>query len=121
LAAASSAPGERRLLFFRRDGTAVRCDGTGEPFGSSGARGSFFSTERAIRLPPRTPPSHERKQARTAPMRRMIPAITVGRRYGKLWKRPAESGRPIGSDQPMRLRKVPAKLSAGLSKTPPSI
>ncbi len=120
--ASGSAPGERMLLFRRRDGTAVRCDGAGDPFGSggAGARASFFSAGRAIRCPPRIPPSHERKQESTAPMTRMTPPMTVGRRYGKLWNAPDVSDGLV-RDSPIRLRNVPAKLSAGLSNTPPRI
>ena len=66
------------LLLLRTDGTAVSCEGAGE--GGCGANASSFSVERAMRLPPRTPPSQDKKHARTAPVIRSAPAKKVGRR-----------------------------------------
>lgn len=59
-------------------------DGTGDALLSISAvvAGSIFSAGKAIRDPPRTPPSHDRKQALIAPQIRMIPARKVGSRYG---------------------------------------
>lgn len=59
-------------------------DGTGDALLSISAvvAGSIFSAGKAIRDPPRTPPSHDRKQALIAPQIRMIPAKKVGSRYG---------------------------------------
>ena len=63
----------------------VACwDGTGDTLLSISlvGAGSVFSAGKAIRDPPRTPPSHDRKQALIAPQIRIIPAKKVGRRYG---------------------------------------
>jgi len=57
-------------------------DGTGDTLLSISlvVAGSVFSAGKVIRDPPRTPPSHDRKQALIAPHIRMIPARKVGRR-----------------------------------------
>jgi len=68
------------------EGTAVRVDSAGladrsllDLAGETPFSGSFFSTAKAIREPPRTPPSQDKKQAKTDPVTRMVPAIKVGR------------------------------------------
>jgi hypothetical protein len=80
-----SSPGDmmKDLLFLIV--LIVACwDGTGDTLLSISlaVAGSVFSAGKAIRDPPRTPPSHDRKQALIAPQIRMIPAKKVGRRYG---------------------------------------
>jgi hypothetical protein len=85
-----SSPGDKRKLrLFLIVRIVACCEGTGDALLSISA-GTFavvdgcsaFSVGRAIRDPPRTPPSQERKQARIAPPIRIIPAKNVGRRYG---------------------------------------
>ena len=77
----TSGSGVKRLRLRLKDGTAVFELGAGDPSCAiAGASGSFFSTDNAILDPPRTPPSHDRKQARTEPDTRIVLANSVGRR-----------------------------------------
>jgi hypothetical protein len=72
-----------KLLLFLIVLIVAWWEGTGEALLSISvvaAAGSLFSMGRAIRDPPRTPPSHDRKHALMAPQIKMIPAKNVGRR-----------------------------------------
>lgn len=79
-----SSAGERiRLRLFLIVRIVACCDGTGDALRSISCPGltvSVFSMGKVIRDPPRTPPSHDKKQASTAPMSKMMPAKKVGRR-----------------------------------------
>lgn len=77
----SSGAGDKKSL-WRSEGTGITVldEGAGDSGAAGETKGSFFSTGNAIRLPPRTPPSQDKKQEAIDPANKRHPAMMVGRR-----------------------------------------